>query len=299
MEYEDDSSLVVLPGELITTGRGFIRGHGTFVETSLESNIPLDDDDDVENNQSLVASLGGAVTRVNKLISVIPVSSRYSGDVGDVVIGRVIEVGNKQWKVDLNARNSATLLLGSINLPGGALRRRTLEDQLQMRQLFKENDLVSAEVSSFHQHGGGVSIHTRSMRYGKLLNGVLVSVPANLIKRTKQHFVNLPCGVHAVFGLNGFVWLTVTRQESEEDDIERSRNTEQMDIENKIHGERDIDSKTRVKIARVRNCIKILVSGKRMIHEQSVMKLYELSKQASPKLMLAPDMVELLLKKRT
>ena len=30
-----------------------------------------------------------------------------------------------------------------VNMPGGAQRRRTFEDQLNMRALFQENDLIS------------------------------------------------------------------------------------------------------------------------------------------------------------
>ena len=55
------------------------------------------------------------------MISVVPLRSRYSGDVGDVVIGRISEVGSNRWKVDVNAKQDAVLLLSSINLPGGIL----------------------------------------------------------------------------------------------------------------------------------------------------------------------------------
>jgi hypothetical protein len=41
------------------------------------------------------------------------------------------------------------ILLSSINLPGGVLRRRTDLDALQMRRYFVEGDLVSSEVQQF------------------------------------------------------------------------------------------------------------------------------------------------------
>ena len=49
--------------------------------------------------------------------------SSFTGDVGDVIVGRISEVGNKRWKVDVNAKQDAVLLLSSINLPGGTLVR--------------------------------------------------------------------------------------------------------------------------------------------------------------------------------
>jgi exosome complex component RRP4 len=115
---------LVTPGQTITSEPGFLRGHGTYVL-----------------NGNLIASVAGVVQRVNKvgilrkvshvfdfssmgtcqdarmtlannkpgssgfpqLISVIPIKSRYSGQVGDVIVGRVLEVGQKRWNLDVNA----------------------------------------------------------------------------------------------------------------------------------------------------------------------------------------------------
>ena len=38
---------------------------------------------------------------------------------------------------------------------------------------------------------GSVALHTRSTKYGKLAGGQLLTVPANLVKRQKQHFVSM------------------------------------------------------------------------------------------------------------
>jgi exosome complex component RRP4 len=43
-------------------------------------------------DESLKATVAGAVERVNKLISVRPLKARYTGEIGDIVIGRIIEV---------------------------------------------------------------------------------------------------------------------------------------------------------------------------------------------------------------
>jgi exosome complex component RRP4 len=59
-------------------------------------------------------------------------------------------------------------------------RRRTAEDQLNMRQFYVEGDLVSAEVQAFFQDGA-MSLHTRSLKYGKLQGGVLVEVAPSLM----------------------------------------------------------------------------------------------------------------------
>lgn len=86
-------------------------------------------------------------------------------------------------------------MLSSINLPGGVQvsgstslyqispraerlfkpQRRKLEsDELQMRQFFEEGDLLVAEVQAFFADGA-MSLHTRSLTYGKVATGVLRS----------------------------------------------------------------------------------------------------------------------------
>lgn len=191
-----DSSLIVVPGEEIVGEAGFLRGHGTYAEAS-----------------TLVSSLAGVVERVNRLITVRPPHSRYSGEVGDVIVGRVRSVGSKQWRVDVGARQDAVLQLSAINLEGGTLRRRTLEDQLSMRSYYSEADVLSAEVHSV-MGDGSLSLHARSAKYGLLTNGVLVCVPPGLMRRVKQHFVTLPphVGCDAILGLNGYIWITGMQQ---------------------------------------------------------------------------------------
>ena len=93
---------IVTPGEVLTSDMSFMRGHGTFVK----------------NNQ-LISSVAGRVERVNKLISVKPIKSRFDGEVGDVIVGRIIDIGHRKWKVDINGRHDAILHLAAINLPGG------------------------------------------------------------------------------------------------------------------------------------------------------------------------------------
>lgn len=185
---------VVTPGEAVQAEPGFLRGHGTMLR----------------HDGTLIATVAGVVERVNKLVSVRPMRSRYTGEVGDVVVCRVSEVGQKRWKVDVNSRQHGVLMLSSINLPGGVQRRRTAEDQLNMRQWYVERDLISAEVQAFFQDGS-MSLHTRSLKYGKLSGGLLVTVTPALVKRLKQHFHRFDFGAQAIFGMNGFVWVAPAR----------------------------------------------------------------------------------------
>eukprot|EP00271_Cylindrocystis_brebissonii_P016426 TRINITY_DN39970_c0_g1_i1.p1 TRINITY_DN39970_c0_g1~~TRINITY_DN39970_c0_g1_i1.p1 ORF type:complete len:406 (-),score=83.55 TRINITY_DN39970_c0_g1_i1:247-1464(-) len=191
------ASRFVTVGDLIDVDKdvGFLRGHGTLV-------VPRGD-----GSEDLRAAVCGVVERVNKLVSVRPLRSRYVAEIGDVVVGRVTEVTNKRWKVDVHAQQDAVLALSAVNIPGGVQRRRTAVDELSMRDLFAEGDLISAEVQSSHQDGSA-TLHTRSLKYGKLEGGQLVRVPPYLIRRLKHHFCTLePPGVGVILGCNGYVWV--------------------------------------------------------------------------------------------
>lgn len=58
-------------------------------------------------------------------------------------------------------------MLSAINLVGGVQRRRTHEDELNMRTYFSENDVISSEVQTV-LNDGTVALHTRNMKYGKV-----------------------------------------------------------------------------------------------------------------------------------
>ena len=166
------------------------RGHGTYLEDGF-----------------IKSSVVGVVKQINKLISVVPLKSKYVGEIGDVIVGRVTEISKKRWKIDTNSRLDSVLLISSINLPGGELRRRNAEDEQSMRKLLQEEDLLSAEVQNVYTDGS-LSLHTRSLKYGKLSQGILISVSPSLIKRRKNHFHNLPCGVSVIIGNKGYIWVS-------------------------------------------------------------------------------------------
>jgi len=234
-EFGEGPSRLASPGETITSAQAFMRGHGTYVE-----------------NEDLVSALTGTIERVNKLVSVRALKSRYNPEVGDLVVGRITEVGPRRWKVDANARQDAVLMLSSINLPGGVQRRKLESDELQMRNFFEEGDLLVAEVQAFFADGA-MSLHTRSLKYGKLRNGHLVMVPPALVRRLKSHFYALPCGVDLILGLNGYIWVSKHVKQSEQEG-EEGFDAEAV-YSNKNN---DIDVATRTAIARVSNIIRAL-----------------------------------------
>uniref|UniRef100_A0A8C3W5Y6 Exosome component 2 n=1 Tax=Catagonus wagneri TaxID=51154 RepID=A0A8C3W5Y6_9CETA len=227
---------LVVPGDTITTDTGFMRGHGTYM-----------------GEEKLIASVAGSVERVNKLICVKALKTRYNGEVGDIVVGRITEVQQKRWKVETNSRLDSVLLLSSMNLPGGELRRRSAEDELAMRGFLQEGDLIS---------------------------GVLVQVSPSLVKRQKTHFHDLPCGASVILGNNGFIWIYPTPEHKEEEAGGFIANLEPVSL-----ADREV-------ISRLRNCIVALVAQRVMLYDTSILYCYEASLPHQIKDILKPEVME-------
>ncbi|KAJ6473653.1 exosome complex exonuclease rrp4 [Mycena vitilis] len=251
-DFEAGGLKITWPGESITSSQAYMRGHGTYVE-----------------NEEVVASVAGTVERVNKLITVRAIRTKYNPEVGDLVVGRITEVQPRRWKVDANSRQDAVLMLSSVNLPGGVQRRKLESDELQMRNFFEEGDLLVAEVQAFFADGA-MSLHTRSLKYGKLRNGQLVTIPPILVRRLKSHFITLPCGVDLILGLNGYIWVSKHIKQSEQE------GEEGFDAEAVYSNRNDfIDDSTRIAISRVVNIIQVLASHFVPLTDTLLLEAYE------------------------
>ncbi|CAG9332453.1 EXOSC2 [Blepharisma stoltei] len=190
MEIEIERNLV-MPGDVVPCPTGSMPGYGTYQNEVGE----------------IVSNVMGYPAMYNRLVCVNSLRGCYIGETGNVVIGRISQVGNKRWKVDIGASQEAALQLSSIDLPTGEHRIRSEEDQLHMREYFNHNDLLSAEVQSKSQEGKAINLQTRSSKFGKLKNGMLVVVSPNLVARMRQHFCQLNNEVDIIFGRNGWIWV--------------------------------------------------------------------------------------------
>lgn len=152
-----------------------------------------------------------------------PLRARYTPEVGDLVVGRIVEVQSKRWRVDVGSVQLAQLPLSAINLPGGIQRRRTETDELAIRSFFAEGDLLVAEVQQIYPDGGAV-LHTRSLKYGKLRNGAFLAVSGTGggggVVRSRRQVWTMEIGtmgsgggdgaakIDVVLGVNGYVWIS-------------------------------------------------------------------------------------------
>ncbi|KAI4349564.1 hypothetical protein L6164_010139 [Bauhinia variegata] len=246
-KVNSDASVTIADSIPVNYEDGVLKGHGT-----------------ADLNGEVVATLCGVVERVNKLVYVRALRARYKPEVGDIVVGRVVEVAQKRWRLEINYSQDAVLMLSSMNLPDGIQRRRTALDELNMRSIFEENDVVCAEVRGF-QHDG-LHLQARSQKYGKLNRGQLLTVPPYLVKRQKQHFHHLEeYGTDLILGCNGFIWVgehIEARDDVIEDQVNQSDSQVLGSSENsaspKGQEQNDTALETRKYICRTANAIRVL-----------------------------------------
>ncbi|KAE8350959.1 IEC3 subunit of the Ino80 complex, chromatin re-modelling-domain-containing protein [Aspergillus coremiiformis] len=307
VEGTNITSGVVTPGEVVTDDPQWMRlpyrGHGTYTN-------PL--------STSIIATVAGSVQKTNKLLSVQPLRARYTPEIGDLVVGRIVEVQSRRWKVDVAAPLLAQLPLSAINLPGGILRRRTSADELQIRNFFSEGDLVVAEVQTVHSDGAA-SLHTRSLKYGKLRNGIFLAVTGTggsgasnstakggvgsgstaagtigtsgtggVVRSRRQVWTvstaNGGGDVDVILGVNGYIWISkhaddTAAASSTTDSVSITRMEEMVSSSIYSSQNDDIPPQTRREIARLAQCIRVLVQGGVRVYEETVMSAYEASLQ--------------------
>lgn len=246
---------IVCPGDVVPAEPGTLRGLGI---------IERDDG-------KFVATTCGVVESVNKLLYIKPLTQRYGGSIGDVVVGRIVEVQQERWSVDIGAPSLAHLHLTAIHLQGNVQRRRTDEDLQHMREFYQENDIISAEVQKVHE-SGEIALQTRTARYGKLQNGVLVCVPSVNVRRRAQHLVTLPqVGVMMVLGNNGWIWVC-SPPKVEGSGRQETLNFSQLEVKYDV-----VPPDLRKRICRIRNTLYALVALGFEVMPETVGFLYELS----------------------
>mmetsp|Transcript_1840 Transcript_1840/g.3649 ORF Transcript_1840/g.3649 Transcript_1840/m.3649 type:complete len:319 (+) Transcript_1840:156-1112(+) len=293
--------MLVVPGQVLSTDGGFLRGHGTYIEyyttTSVDeagnegddSGMLVDEEENKEGDDSnpssssdgnvkqrLVSSVLGYVSRVNKLISVHPLSPLYQGSVGDLVVGRIVEVQSNRWKVHVNSTHLGNLKLSSVNLPDGVQRVRNKEDTLNMRSLYREGDVVGGEVQQVNPDGT-IQLHARSARYGKLENGILCVVPPCLVKRSKTHNFTLSTStaIDVLLGCNGNVWI----QRHVELDKNVVEGVEEIERRKKVHASTQVTEVEREDLMRVKGAVECLRKVFRFVGRETIMEVYEKSKR--------------------
>lgn len=112
-----------------------------------------------------------------------------------------------------------------------------------------------------------MGVHTRNLKYGKLVTGELVTIQTGLIRRSRSHFLVLEWGVEVILGVNGFVWVGKPRKSPDQQDLDAIYSS----------ALESVDAEERKLIARTRNCLLAMNLAFILIDEETICKVFEAS----------------------
>lgn len=82
------NDLVHIPGDTIMdNAEGWMDGHGSYCSVLPDKRVQM------------MASVAGIRQVFTRVVVINPLKSRYAGEIGDIVVGRILQVGRKAWTV--------------------------------------------------------------------------------------------------------------------------------------------------------------------------------------------------------
>lgn len=191
---------IVVPGDLIQD-RPRVRVEGAVYKV---------------NSQVRSKVLGVVLTDdEGKALKVVPLKGKYIPSEGDLVIGKIVEVGFTSWTVDINSPYLAILPVSEVTSKPVTIPRADLS------KILDEGDLILARVVTFDKSKDPI-LTIKESRLGKIERGIVVEISPNKVPRVigkKGSMVKLIeelLDVNIVVGQNGRVLVVGNNEKREE-----------------------------------------------------------------------------------
>jgi len=194
---------LVVPGTLLAQG-SFKAGRGTFRE-----------------GNRIYSTVIGLVEIRGDIIRVIPLEGPYIPEVGDNVLGKIVDVKFSTWTVDIGAPYQATLRVQD------ALEERIDLMKTDLRKIYDIGDIIYAKVKAFNEINQ-IDLMTKGMPFkgGPLRGGQLVTITPSKVPRligkggSMINMIKKLTETRIIVGQNGWVWVSGKSDELEKLAIE-------------------------------------------------------------------------------
>jgi exosome complex component RRP4 len=199
---------LVTPGDLLAEG-DYDSGDNTY-----------------KDDHKIFATRVGLVDYTARQVFVIALRAFYGPTIGDVVIGKVTEVGTGSWMVDINAPHPAMLRAADV------LDRPFRPTKTDLSSIFDIGDLIIAKIVGFDRTRPPL-LTVQDPGLGKIMRGQLVEITPTKIPRVigrKGSMVSMikketECQI--TIGQNGLVLINGKTPEDEQLAIRALRKIEQ------------------------------------------------------------------------
>ncbi|WP_099209773.1 exosome complex RNA-binding protein Rrp4 [Thermococcus henrietii] len=194
---------LVVPGTLLAQGP-FKNGRGTFRE-----------------GNRIYSTVIGLVEIRGDLIRVIPLEGPYIPEVGDNVLGKIVDVKFSNWTVDIGAPYQANLRVQD------AVEERIDLLKTDLRKIYDIGDIIYAKVKAFNEINQ-IDLTTKGMPFkgGPLRGGQLVTITPSKVPRligkggSMINMIKKLTRTRIIVGQNGWVWVSGKNDELEKLAIE-------------------------------------------------------------------------------
>ena len=192
-----ESRQLVTPGDLLAEGK-YIAGDNTYKE-----------------NDKIYATRVGLVNYERRKIHVTALKAFYVPRVGDLVVGKVAEIGTGGWMVDINAPHLAVLRASDV------LDRPFRPQKNDLVSLFDAGDLLIAKIVAYDRTRDPM-LTVREPGLGKVTHGLVVEITPTKIPRIigrKGSMINMlkretECRI--TLGQNGLILINGKTLEDEQ-----------------------------------------------------------------------------------
>lgn len=187
---------IAIPGDELAEGMDNLPAQGSY-----------------RDGDKIIANRLGVVTIQGRLIRIMPLSGRYEAKVGDLVIGKIVNIGFSSWSIDISTAYDAQL-----NLKEGT--SDYVERGADLTQYYDFGDLVVTKITNVST-GKLVDLTMKGPGLRKLIGGRTIIVASSKVPRIigKQGsmitMIKDYTGCRISVGQNGIIWLSGPDNNSE------------------------------------------------------------------------------------
>lgn len=188
---------LVTPGDLLAEGE-YIAGQNAYKE-----------------DKKIYASRLGLVDYEDRRVNVVALRAFYIPNIGDTVIGTVVEVGFNGWSVDIDSPYSAILRASDV------LSRPFKPQKDDLSEFLDTGDLVIAKIVTYDRaHDPQLTVGEPGL--GKITRGQILKITPTKIPRligrkgSMISMIKQETDCHIILGHNGTVLITGKRLEDEQ-----------------------------------------------------------------------------------
>ncbi len=178
---------IVVPGQELAIGMDFLPGGAAFRE-----------------GEKLIASQLGLISIRGKVIRLIPLTGKYVPKVGDIIIGRIIDMNFNGWFVDVGCSYDAVLSIRSV--------QEYVERDDDLTKYYNFNDIVVTKITKITR-SKLIDLTTKGPGLMKLMGGNIIEVTPSKVPRVigKQgsmiDMIKKMTNCRITVGQNGRIWI--------------------------------------------------------------------------------------------